>query len=122
LLAARAAQGAIVSLELYTRTIAPVLPRKLERRNSFSFTGASRIEGKLTYFKLIIKAPCPPRSAVPVNRGGAWGGFFHSVPLRIGRENVFYEGHFRRPGRRGSQGEWREFPRNRTAVQLKVGS
>jgi len=37
------------------------------RRGSFSVTNASQIEAKLTYVRLNIQTPCPPRGAVPVN-------------------------------------------------------
>ncbi|HEU0038726.1 MAG TPA: hypothetical protein VFR76_05590, partial [Verrucomicrobiae bacterium] len=51
-----------------------------ERWNSFSATNASLNEAKLTYIKLNIQTPCPPRSAVPVNQG-CCGRLFHSQHL-----------------------------------------
>jgi len=50
-------------LELYTPTIAPVLPMILEHWNSFSAVKRFSKEAKLAYIKLNTQPPCPPRGA-----------------------------------------------------------
>jgi hypothetical protein len=58
-------------IELYTPTIAPVVPMKNRRWSSFSATNASLIEGKLTYIKLNIQTP-KAFGGVPVDSGRTW--------------------------------------------------
>ena len=48
------------------------MPKRIISRNSFSVTYASQAEAKITYIRLNIPTPCPPRSAVPVSQ--AWLG------------------------------------------------
>ena len=48
------------------------MPAEINRCDSFSVTNASRSEGKLTYIRLNIQTPCPPRGAVPVNSRRTW--------------------------------------------------
>src|SRR5881397_3618053 len=67
-----------LTYELYTPTIALVVPVNFERWDSFSVANTSRIEAKLTYVRLNTQTPCPPRGAVPVNQGRS-RRLFHSL-------------------------------------------
>jgi hypothetical protein len=55
----------------HTPTIAPVVPMKNKRWNSFSATNASLIEAKLAYVTLNMQTP-KTFGAVPVNSGRTW--------------------------------------------------
>lgn len=61
----------------HTPTIARVMPKRIERWDSFSATNASPSEAKLTYVRLNSQTPCPPRGAVPVNQGRGFASMFH---------------------------------------------
>jgi YD repeat-containing protein len=57
-----------MKFELYTPTIARRVPMKLNAGTA-SRLRTQHKEGKLTYIRLNIQTPCPPRGAVPVNQG-----------------------------------------------------
>jgi hypothetical protein len=60
--------------ELQTPTVARMVPKRIEYRNSFSPTNTnSSAEAKLGYITLNIPAPWPPRSVFPVNTGAQFG-------------------------------------------------
>src|SRR5882724_9712736 len=61
------------TFELYTPTIATLLPRKIASR----LRTLLKNEAKMTYVRLNSQTPCPPRGAVPVNQG-CCGRLFHS--------------------------------------------
>ncbi len=54
--------------------MARAVPMKIQRRDSFSVTNASRSEAKLTYGKLNIQTPCPPRGAASPHIAPCGGG------------------------------------------------
>jgi hypothetical protein len=62
--------------ELYAPTIARMVPAR-KRWGSFSARNISQSEAKIAYIRLNTQTPCPPRGAVPVNRG-CCGRLFHS--------------------------------------------
>ena len=70
-------------IELDTPTIAPELPMRIRRWDSFSVTNASENEAKLTYIRLNSQTPCPPRGAVPVNQGCCRRLFHSQHPDRL---------------------------------------
>jgi hypothetical protein len=72
-------------IELHTPAIAPLVPMRIKCWSSFSATNASQREAKLAYIKLNSKTSCPPRGAVPVNRGRTWETLsFCSIRLAFG--------------------------------------
>jgi hypothetical protein len=54
-------------------TIARMMPRKFKRRESFSATNPSQLEGKIAYVQQNTPTACPPRTAVPVNTRACFG-------------------------------------------------
>jgi len=71
------------TIELYTPTIALVVPMNFERWNSFSVANTSSSEAKLTYVRLNTQTPCPPRGAVPVHQGCCRRLFHSQHPDRL---------------------------------------
>jgi hypothetical protein len=53
----------IERLELVRANHSTLGAKEIKRRDNFSATNASRIEGKLAYVTLNIQTPCPPRGA-----------------------------------------------------------
>jgi len=76
----------LATIELDTPTIARVMPKEIERRNSFSVMNATQ-GSEVDLRQTEHPAACPPRTVFPVNPRMPFGSFFtspHPVRLRSG--------------------------------------